>query len=823
MLIWVGILILALSGCEQTTPTADIAPTATFSLPATATPTATAAPTIAPLFTETLPVKRATYYRFSARIYKASNDDLAYVDMGDMEEGLRLAVEPGVGGGQWTSVEGLWYSGERTRVDVHGMGEGNGTRFEALSLVEVTDMAKLRNSQIVTPVYPTDDIVVIDYNVLDYDADPEGVRDASDAIQRALDDCHHTGGGTVWMPVGTYKVTRTIFVWPFCTLRGDWRDPDIDSGDYGTVIQADVATGSDPLFLIGGSAATMGLTVYYPNQDATNPVPYGWTFEIRGNGWSGNANYHASSVIDCTVINAYQAIGVNAPPYQKSVHELSRVRNVKGTALYRGLDARNCADVGTWSHITFNNAYWATAPAAYNPPERATLDAWTRANGVAFTFSGLEWDNFYALSAADYDIGIHFVASDRIAFAGQFLFTEIRNTNVAFKAEETAIDHRRPEWGIACLRCALEGSTYAVENNAFGHMHLTDCALTGEIHSAYSRRVHVDEPGSAPDAYPEAEVPTVTRAVLFDVTQAPYNAPFVPPNTEGTLPTDDATSAIQQALDAAGAAGGGVVYLPAGWYHIATHLTVPANVELRGASATPHRSQDGLSDGTVLFAYEGEGAAVPEQEVALIALNGDRAGLRGLRVFYPHNSFADGTPLAYPYAIRINGSDAYVVNAVVENGHLGLDVQEGSDRYYIGSFFGATTSTFITLGAADAGRVEDCHSNPNFRPRNGYRISPWLTDAKALIEYRRDNVTLIYIDGATNARLLNNFIYAARYGVYTASGTVDVFNIGTDNLGSDGFTVFAEPGATVRVMNSMRYNGKENTSGTAVSYNELHL
>ncbi|MFN2283541.1 MAG: glycosyl hydrolase family 28-related protein, partial [Anaerolineae bacterium] len=307
-LIWAGILILALSTCGPATPAVDTTLTTTASLPATTTPTVTAALTITPLFTETLTVKRATYYRFAARIYKASDDEFAYVDMGDMEEGLRLEVERGVGGGQLTSVEGLWYSGERTRVDVRGMGQSDDTSFEALSLEEVTDMAKPRRSQIVTPVYPTDDVVVIDFNVLDYDADPEGVRDASDAIQHALDDCHHTGGGTVWMPVGTYKVTRTIFVWPFCTLRGDWRDPDSapedgapedKGGDYGTVIQADVAPGSDPLFLIGGSAATMGLTVYYPNQNATNPVPYGWTFEIRGNGWSGNANYHASSVIDC--------------------------------------------------------------------------------------------------------------------------------------------------------------------------------------------------------------------------------------------------------------------------------------------------------------------------------------------------------------------------------------------------------------------------------------------------------------------------------------------------------------------------------------------
>jgi hypothetical protein len=685
------------------------------------------------------------------------------------------------------------------------------------------DMASPRNTRIVEPLYPTDDVVVIDYDVLDYGADPDGTQDASEAIQRALDDCRQAGGGTVWLPAGTYKVSQTISVWPFCTLRGDWRDPDTGPGDYGTVIRAEIAPGSDPLFLIGGSAAAMGLTVYYPNQDAANPVEYGWTFEIRGYGWIGNANYHASSVINCTLLNAYRGIGINAPPHHQAVHELSRVHNVKGTALYRGLDARNCADVGTWRDITFNNAYWASAPAAYEPPDRAALDAWTRANGVAFTWADLEWDNFIGLSASDYDIGIHIVKGERIAFAGQILFADIRNTNVAFKAEADAIDHRVADWGVSFLRSTLEGSAYALENLSIGHVHVTDSTLIGKVRSKYGGRVHIAEPGTSPATYPHRDIPRITRAVLYDVTQAPYLAPHVAPNTEGRLPADDATSAIQRALDDAGQAGGGLVYLPAGWYAIAAHLTVPANVELRGASSVPHRSQSGLSNGTVLFASEGEDSATPETDVALITLDGDRAGLRGLRVFYPRNGYAQGSGKVYPYAVRARGDDAYVVHVVVENGYLGLDIADGSDRHAVVSLFGATTGDFITVGAATGGWIADCHSNPNFWPRNGYGIGPWIEETKALIDDRRGNVTLVRVAGATDEVLLNNFVYAARYGVHVTAGTVDVFNIGTDNLGADGYTVLAEGGARVRVMNSMRYNGKANTSGTAESYNELHL
>jgi hypothetical protein len=252
---------------------------------------------------------------------------------------------------------------------------------------------------------------------------------------------------------------------------------------------------------------------------------------------------------------------------------------------------------------------------------------------------------------------------------------------------------------MSYLRSVLEGSDDAVRNNATGYIHITDSAVTGGIGGAYSDRVSLDNPGTSPTAYTEIGAPPKpTRAALYDVSKAPYNAPA----TLGALPANDATGAIQRALTDAGGAGGGVVYLPAGWYRISTHLTVPANVELRGASSVMHRSQDGLSHGTVLFAYEGEGTGEPDTAVALVTLDGATAGVRGLRVFYPNNPFdtADSYKV-YPYAIRINGvDDAYVVNVAIENGYRGIVAEAGSDRHVIKNVVGATTHGFVRIGAS---------------------------------------------------------------------------------------------------------------------------
>ena len=476
-------------------------------------------------------------------------------------------------------------------------------------------------SKIVTTRYPTEDVVVVDFDVLDFGADSSGIMDATTEIQNAIDACYNSGGGTVWMPAGTYKVTNTIYIKSFVTLRGDWRNPDSSGTGYGTVISARVDTGiSGPvLFQIGGSAGAMGLTVYYPDQNANRPVPYNFTFNLGV--WTGQPGaYMANNVINCTLLNSYCGIGKSAVDHTQ-VNECSTIRNIKGTVLRNGVIAYNCADVDMWSHINFNNSYWANAGSGYNAPNINTLNTWTRTNGVAFTFGDIEWGQFYDLNCSGYNIGINTVRGSRAAFCGEFLFCNITNTNIAVKTD--IMDGR---WGASFLGCVLEGSAASVQNNSLGFIHITSCFLSGP----HSNNVMFFSPSTSPSFYAECyNVPKITRSFLYDVTKAPYNVPYNLPQTG--LPTVDATSAIQSALNDAGYQGGGVVYLPAGWYKISTHLTVPANVELRGCSSVPQLDHFDLSLGTTLMGYEGFNTTSPQHDTALITLNGNTSGISGIR------------------------------------------------------------------------------------------------------------------------------------------------------------------------------------------------
>jgi hypothetical protein len=647
---------------------------------------------------------------------------------------------------------------------------------------------QLRESPVVTPkprliktVNPTEDGVIADFDATEYGADRTGRRDSTKAIQQAIYACQDAGGGTVWLPAGRYQVTDTIEVHAFCTLRGDAKDTvviaDLPSGDYGP-----------SLFRIGGSAGVLGVTTFYPNQNATDPIPYNYTFEIPGGAWIGNENYMMATVADVTMLNSYRGIGISTMPNDRGnapssgqVHESTTIRNVRGTALFEGARAYNGADVGTWENVAFSNSVWATAAPGYNPPKRQALDAWTRAHGTGLILGDLEWDQFHRITLSGYRVGIHVVAGQRAQFTGSFLQPDVRRTDIGVLVD--VIDDR---WGVTLAGGRIEGSEHAIRNNARGYVKVTGTALTGAVDGIVHRMS-----GTAP-TYTQEPLPKPKQALY--VGDAPHGV--------GYLPAADATIAVQDVLDKAGRDGGGIVYLPAGWYRIGTHLSVPAKVELRGASAVPNRDQSGASGGTVLQAFE------RNTETALITLQ-NRAGVRGLRVFYPDNN--PGRPegvVAYPFAVRGHAGGNYVINAGFPNTWNGLDLR--GDEVVVRKLAGAFFDHAIKIGPGRNGRIEGVLSNGNAVTRVGYQQPYWMNEGSifelVIDKYMRRTAKIVTVDGATELRLLNVFAYGFHDGLVVNSGQVDAFNLGTDNLGTDGHTVKVVTG-DVEATNLARYNG----------------
>ena len=322
-------------------------------------------------------------------------------------------------------------------------------------------------------------------------------------------------------------------------------------------------------------------------------------------------------------------------------------------------------------------------------------------------------------------------------------------------------------------------------------------------------------------AGPEDGVPAVPAPVsaprpadrLVDVTAAPYDVPRTP----GQFSDVDATAGIQAALEDVAAAGGGVVYLPAGWYTVRGRLTVPAGVELRGSAGVANRDSLELSGGTVLMAYDGRrparAAAAADRAPAFITLAGEDAGVRGLRVLHPENNPAsDDGVIPYPYAVRGDAPGVYAVNVGLTNAWNGIDMTDAADGFLVRRAVGLAFAHLVRAGANDGGTVENVLSNGNVITRVAYGLPGWVEGANLFAQVidgvSRQREVLVQADGARGLTVLNTFAYGSHDGIVARDGaTVMAFNVGTDNLGPGGYSADADGNSAVDAVNLMRYNG----------------
>ncbi len=183
---------------------------------------------------------------------------------------------------------------------------------------------------------------------------------------------------------------------------------------------------------------------------------------------------------------------------------------------------------------------------------------------------------------------------------------------------------------------------------------------------------------------------------------------------KGDGKTDD-TSAFQKALDAAGQAGGGVVYAPRGNYFFAGHLNVPDAVTLKGVwESVP--SHVGLrnpgaprptDDGTTFLVTENAGT---EDGAPFIRLNTDST-LKGVVIYYPNQDPAE-EPKPYPWAIAMRGKNPAVLAVELLNPYNGIDASR-NERHLIRDVQGQPLRRGIFVDDIyDIGRIEDVHFNP---------------------------------------------------------------------------------------------------------------
>ncbi|MHB9035756.1 MAG: glycosyl hydrolase family 28-related protein [Armatimonadota bacterium] len=205
----------------------------------------------------------------------------------------------------------------------------------------------------------------------------------------------------------------------------------------------------------------------------------------------------------------------------------------------------------------------------------------------------------------------------------------------------------------------------------------------------------------------------VENDLLSDIHAATLNVRDAGALGNGT--TDD-TAAFQAALDTVKSVGGGIVYVPAGNYMIATHLTIPENVTLEGTFRAPISIKNNFSQltqpdtyqGSVLLAVDGQGNADGTPFITMSS----NSTIKGIAIFHPQQSTT--SPVAYPWAIRGNGESNSIIDVELINPWQGVDFATNPcGRHYIRGLYGQPIHLGIHVDqCTDVGRIEDVHFWP---------------------------------------------------------------------------------------------------------------
>jgi len=216
----------------------------------------------------------------------------------------------------------------------------------------------------------------------------------------------------------------------------------------------------------------------------------------------------------------------------------------------------------------------------------------------------------------------------------------------------------------------------------------------------------------------------------------------------------DDTAAFQGALDAAGAANGGAVLVPAGNFNIAGHLSVPPGVTLKGswtyASSDTGKRWGGEGApkwGTILLVTEGVGSEEGEPFITLT----DQATLQGVILYYPDQKY-ESEPDPYPWAVRLGGNNSAVIDVELLNPYKGIEAVQ-AHRFLVRNVQGQPLRLGLFVDQMyDIGRIENVHWNP------------WWSHQSPVFEWQLNNGEAFVFGRADWQYVHNTFCFGYKVG-----------------------------------------------------------
>lgn len=740
---------------------------------------------------------------------------------GDNAVSIKLSDMTGGSNGSVTAIN--WSKVNRVLTYIDSVNTKVGTFSMTLSGVKIVEVLPtgMPEAELTQPSQGLSsmDKIVYNYNAFAMGADRSGRDDSTAVIQSCLNQAA-SKGGVVFLPAGRYKVTGTLNIPSGVTLRGEWKNPDEGGLGKGTILMAYAGRGSSldtdtPFVFVSSGSSFRDISVWYPEQSATNPVAYPPT--IKGDGHT--------VVQNVTLYNSYRGF------YNAHCSSML-IRGLYGTVLQEGIYAEKGYDIPRTEQVRLDTKYWINSglPNAPSGSNAQTLVNYVKANAVGIAGGQQDWGYWYDIKLNNLKYGVRLfhgnisigklvttnvqigIYIEKVSYPGlELSYSDISASDTGiyynvsgretlsisattFRGSNTAIR----TVGVAQHGISLHGCTFASWNDCTiqmdgGSLNASRCLFQANK-VALDLGASVDQAVLVGNTFQKADdiltgtgwSQTDSRLVRDDgnrdiPTPPAYeydNPPLRQPSGNGLFnvksygakadATTDDTAAIQSALNAAGQAGGGTVYAPAGIYRLNGSLSVPTGVELRGSFDGAHYGNS-TTKGTQFYVYGNKDNASAAPLITLA----QNAGAKGFTVFYPEQGYSDKALIdaekvhAYPPTIRANAGD-WIQNIAIVAGYTGIDAMTNRcDGLVVLDVTGCVMKEAMRIGhGIDGGWVQNFHFNYTGWGHQGFYASnpgnQLTADGETprvnlLGEYATREVTGITLGDCRNVRFFSDF------------------------------------------------------------------
>lgn len=720
------------------------------------------------------------------------------------------------------------------RIGIEGAGASAASNQD-LKVASVT-VTKIKRAVIqpkttvIKTKYQAKDVVISNYNAEDFGAVGDGQTDCTRALQNAIDAAANIGGGTVFVPAGTYKVLGNLNIKTGVTLRGDWTAPtEKTKAVKGTIIAAYADKGNGAgtsLIRMQQCSGLTNLSVWYPEQNLENPQIYPWTIEQVGG--------DSVTVENVTLVNSYNGIKIGP-----NGNELHYVTNLYGTALHTGIYVDMTTDIGRLQQIKLSPVYWANSGLSGAPDSRK-LTQYTTAHAEGLVMGRSDWEYMSDISISGFLTGMRITKSATTGETAnaQLYKINIDNCNVALKLEGvntygllvsdssfeanagTAPKAIYATSGFNTVAqfndCTIEGTSannvvtegagvlsfenctfdgwdtktgYAIDaedgsiilgqctfDNASRHLLLGENAdLVNSLNSGHKGVLKVENKSIAAELNinrnDQIELERLPKVKTTDIDVQPKPGSSLVIDITAAPYNADKTgksdvSEIIRSALAAAQNAGGGTVYLPAGKYL---VSQPVTVPTKvELRGSWDVPHHTVGGGTVIYTDYGNNAE--NTASPLISLE-KSSGVRGLSIYYYKVSVNNITP--FPWTIQGLGRDVYVINTTLPNSYKGIDFGTyDTTGHYIDYAAGSPLKIGIYVGnGAKNGIVRNVQFNPHYwgRAPGDYPNIPDGDGFNILWSYQKDNLDAFKIGKVSNEIIFDTFVYGSQYGMHFAA------------------------------------------------------